>query len=455
MSDKKDAVERYVAGSIPGTQLALKMFEDFPASIGDAPQDVGFNKPQTLLEVSGLSMLGRKALNACYFLISDKLDQESNKYVVNLSYFKWLIRFVSSNNLDHLEECLVEAQQTTIQARAEDPEDRSKKVWASVQLIGKVSIGRGKLFFEVDPAVKALIKEPNFKSFLSLRIVSAFKKRYAGELYEKLLHHREAMWTPWIEVEEFSPLWVALKGGAKEYKYLNRDVLTPCIEEINRISDLYVTQETETEDGSKKVLRFRFKIEPNPDGEMVIGAKEKSQIKELFEILSGEFGLSDRQIEDVQAMESGANIEKLMSAIEYTRSEIKKGKVKIPAKYLLSALDGGWKLPRAPKQGLLIDHDNQTDQKPKEPAAPKATPGVDTFLCGAKTDNASALELWNEWRRSTPAMVWIKRFSLTEDFAKGLEVDDVRAAFDAFLEKKSKAFLLAAGPSKKGAKKAT
>lgn len=327
-------------------QLALSLFQDFPEGIQYAPKDVGYSKPKTLIQVSSVSLLARRALNACYFLVSDTTS-ETDIYTVNLAYFKWLIGFDSRNSM-YLKKALTECQQSAVSALVADPRSPAREAWVSVPLIGKVGVSGGQLMFYLDPTIKKLIKNPDQFSYLSLRILAAFTSQYALELYEKLLPYLEQGVTPWIRIEDIDKEWIELKGEQTEFKYINRDVLTPAITQINKISNIFVELDTRKAPGSRKVAEIRFIVRENPDGEMVIGADKRAKLKELHEILTDEFGLSPSQLDAVANSENGQSIEKLWSAVEYTRSRIEGGaKIGVPAKYLLAALDGGWSVPKA------------------------------------------------------------------------------------------------------------
>ena len=429
---------------IPSNQMALQLFQDFPASIKDADKDIGYNKPKTLIQVSSLSLLARRSINAFYFLVYDA-QEEAEAQVANLSYFKWLIGF-DSRNISHLKKGIEEAQKTLVQVSVYDEKSPEKEKWLSVALVGKVAIANGKIAFSVDSAVRNLIKNPDQFSYLSLRILSAFTSQYAMEIYEKLLSYQKDGVTPWMTLETFDTDWVKLKGDQREFKYINRDIISPALAQINDISNLSVKIEPKKAVGSRKVTEFRFRISDNPTGKMVIGADDRIRLKEMFQILTNEFGLSDPQIESIVNISP----EKIWSAIEYTRSRVASGvRIGIPAKYFLSALEGGWNVPKgrlAAPETPAVKKEKEKKEKANRKAVmdesaksvSKGAEIVEEFLEAAvNVDNKQhAVDAWIEFLSSPGAKLLGKNAVISEDYEVELKNKKIRMAFAGFLSAK-------------------
>lgn len=438
MSDLPSASKDEPVKVVPSTQLALKLFEDFPGAITDADTDVGYNKPKTLIQVSALSFLSRKALNACYFLVSDM--EQDGLTIANLAYFRWLIGFDSRNSA-YLKKALKEAQKSTVEISVIDPNNPEKDVWLSVPLLGKVAISGGQIAFDIDRSIRNLIRNPEQFSYLSLRILASFTSQYASELYEKALPFLHEGTTPWIKVEDIGKNWISLKGDQTEFKYINRDVLTPAIKQINEMSNITISIEKKKAPGSLKVLSIRFVISENSEGKMVIGADYRSKLKELHNILREEFGLSDSQIEQIAESSNGQSVEKLWSAIEYTRSRIESGaKIGIPAKYLMSALEGGWTAPKIRKPSLIFD-EGSTEKKfggtlPKiDPLERESLIGE--FLSSFMKEPNFCANTWAAFLKTTQAKLLANhKGSITTNYQRSLEDEDVRVVFAVFLKKK-------------------
>jgi hypothetical protein len=433
---------------VPANQLALQLFQDFPTLV-QADKDIGYHKPKTLIQVSSLSLLSRRAINACFFLISDTAD--ADMHTASLPYFKWLIGFDSKNS-SYLKKALTEAQKSLVQVSVVDSRS-DKEAWMSVPLLGKVAMANGQIAFSVDSSVRKLIRNPDQFSYLSLRILAAFTSQYALELYEKLLGYHTDGATPWISIDDFDKDWVTLKGDQREFKYINRDIITPAISQINEISNLRVELDTRKAPGSRKITEFRFKISDNPTGKLVIGSDDRAKLKELYLTLTEEFGLSESQLESISEMST----EKIVAAIEYTRSRSAAGvRIGIPAKYLLSALQGGWTVPKSSSKQLFQITDSPQAKTEKEKTAQekkraaleesvsaqfKASDSiVNEFLAAAEGEgnHQHAISAWADFLTSPAAKFIGKKKAIGDDFVVALEDSRVRGAFAGYLDSKRK-----------------
>lgn len=430
---------------VSSNQLALQFFEDFPLGITTATQDVGYNKPKALIQVSSLSLLSRRALNALYFLISDSKNED--QYLANLNYFKWLIGY-DSNNSAYLKKAFREAQQSAIDVSTVDTRYPDRESWISVPLLGKVGISNGQIAFTVDPSVKKMIVNPEQFSYLSLRILASFTGQYVIELYEKLLTYLDHGVTPWFAVENIDKELIAMKGGQKEFKYINRDVITPSITQINELSNIKAVLETQTAPGSRKISHIRFIVQNNPNGQMVIGSDIRMKMQELHQVLSDEFGLSEKQIEHVAQLPNGQSVEKLWSSIEYVRSRIESGaKIGILAKYLMAALDGGWSVPK----GKLVTDEGSLDlAAPTTPKKKLTTPPdlssdvvdglIMSFFASFMDDGpASLATTWGAFLASTAGkQLSNNKGGLSRNYERELKGSDqdIRLAFAKWFQKR-------------------
>lgn len=418
-----------------GSQLALQLFEDFPDGIVSVDQEIGYSKPKTLIQVSNLSLLTRRALNACYFLVADTQDSEDS-YTVNLAYFKWLIGFESKNH-KYLKDALSDAQRALVQVQISmtGEHDVERDYWTSVALLGPVTIGNGMLQFSVDKKIRAQIKNPRWSSYLSLRILAAFSSQFATEIYEKLLEFLEEGASPWIRVEDFGQ-WVNTKKKL-EFKYIRRDLIDPALEQINRISDIRVTLEVGKDPGQRRVSKFRFLIEANQEGTMVLGSESRGRMRTIINTLKDEFGLSDRQIESI--IDGDISIEKLQSAIDYTRYRINNDKAKpvvLVPKYFLSALENGYRLPKISLDGHIDGKEKNlplTVDQVKEKAF--STPMVAEFLRLSDSDPTNTQDIWNAYCASIAGKLIAKKTDISS-FREALQYKNVARSFEGFLSGK-------------------
>jgi len=355
-------------------QLALDIFsslEPRDQSIEESTQEIGFRKNNLFLEITGLGLTARRAIDVAYFIVSQPNDEnelyESHayRYSVDQKFFKWLMG-TSSRNWSHLKSVLREAQGAAIEitsnpvstehlltegaAQAEPTPHRTSTgkqdgvgvKWGAVPLIGAVAIHSGKVMFEVNPTLAKHIKNPKNYHFLSLRNV--FRSLYAKLLYDLLLPYIGNGVTPWLEVDA---LRKAVGGTAKsydQYKFFRQHVLVPAVNEVNTLTDLIVETETRNIPHTKKVghVRFRMKVDA--------GAVQDSnqRLKDLYLILRNEFGITGKQIDEILAKGSEWPTERIYDAIEYTRNRLRHNKVRhSPGGYLMKAVREGYKLGTA------------------------------------------------------------------------------------------------------------
>lgn len=431
--------------------MALQLFNDLsPAntSIADSPTDVGFNINQVLVDVKDLSLLSRKALIGCYFLAATSPRNPEGAYDYDLGFFKWLINYSSSNNLAHLKRVLREAQKAAIEINLLDPNHPAKDKWASVPLMGIVTIQGGRIAFKLPNELVAGMSNPDgIMMYLSLRIQANFNSIYAQTLFAKVVPLKGSGCTPWMSLPDFSK-WMNIDqyDWAKEYKYLNRDVIKVALEQINKHSDIFLTLETRTGAGTRRVEFIRFIIEPKSDASSwsssVNGVLSE---KEIYDVLTGEFGMPPKDLDKVMANRDKWSNAKLLEAIAYTRNRMKDTTLEFlrrPGNYFVNALENGYKLiSPAQKKADVADLEFERNQraeiqaKAESKKAKKMLSDVDKTMVAFETlDTETQNTLWAKYVRS-PAKAIIKSVEKVENDGEPMErtallsVERVRTGF--------------------------
>ena len=317
-------------------QLALSLFESL-APVGKdvtkANADIGFRRNDIFVEIVDLSLVARRAIDVAYFIVAQTPTIEKN-YVVDLGFFRWLM-CTSSKNRHHLRSILREGQKAAIQVNDIDLENPDNDRWVSVPLLGPVGISNGKLFFEVHEKLQAEIANPASSHFLSLRFV--FKSLHAKIIYDRIQPFLASGATPWYELATMRK-WLNITGKSyEEFKNLKRNVIEVALKQINELSNLTVTFDTQNVPGSKKIDKIRFRVVVRAGIEATNTAM--MVLKSLYETLQGEFGLSREQLNEIMANRDEWTDERLQQAMDYTRFNIEQGKVKKSASgYLMKAL---------------------------------------------------------------------------------------------------------------------
>lgn len=343
-------------------QLALAFFEDFAPlskSIADAPAEIGFSRNNILVEIEDLSLATRRALDAAYFIVS--LEESVNKaYEVDLNFFQWLMAY-SSNNRKHFRALMVEAQKAVIQVQETDSDNDQNDRWGAVQMLGAVKIYRGKLVFEVHESLQRAIKNPVSSHFLSLRLI--FSSLHAKILHDRLLPCVAEGVTSWISVQELRRWLSCTSKTYDEFKYIRRDVLEPAIKQINTMSSITVSLDTRNLPGTKKIgeVRFRMKADQHATSSMA----PMLVLKELYDILNKEIGLSTAQFSEIISNREAWTDARIRQALEYTRFSFRRGKVnRSVSGFFMRALKDGYNVGSA-DLALLEGSANLQEVKPK------------------------------------------------------------------------------------------
>jgi len=392
-------------GDTTPLQLALDIFsalEPYDKGIAESTQEIGFRKNNLFLEITGLGLTARRAIDVAYFIVSqpndenDLYESHAYRYSVDQNFFKWLMG-TSSRNWRHLRGVLREAQAAAIEITSgPDPADadwaneagstepgvlapvrpkvNDNSKWGSVQLIGTVSIHSGRVNFEVNPTLAKHIKNPQSYHFLSLRYV--FRSLYAKTLYDLLIPYVSVGMTPWLELEELRNSLGSTKKLYDQYKFLRHYVLAPAVAEINELTDLRVDIETRSVPGSKKIGYVRFKMQRD---ESVAFRDPNQELKELYLVLRNEFGIVSKQFDEILTHREEWTHERIYDAIEYTRYMLRKGQVKFsPGGYLMKALREGYKLGSAQLELEVVSQQQAQKEaarlQPPDPYAKESLP---------------------------------------------------------------------------------
>jgi len=360
-------------------QLGFDIFNAVRGEMGaatpitESSREIGYRKTNVLIDVSPLTLLARRAINALWLTVSENPDL--SHYDIELGYFKWLAKFETSNNLAHLKKALRECQSASVQVSVDDTDGDPQ--WASVPLLGSVGISGGRVVFKVDEMIRRQLKDPQRYTYLSLRM-SAALSNYAYILYERLSSLRFMGTTEWIPLDVVRK-WVNADSvkSLTEYKQFKRLVLDKSTEQINELTDLYVEFETKTTPGSRRVAALRFKLRDNAKGKLVLDFAHPHELKDLYETLVKGFGLSKRQLNEIIGNREVNTDERIRKAIELVKHRVRVGGVKSPGAYLMRAIKEGWELSEIEREIA---------------AGKKVEPGQPIQIAPAELEFASSLE---------------------------------------------------------------
>lgn len=334
--------------SVP-QQLVFEVFKDLSSNdkgIDESPTEIGFKKANALFDVGEMGVLARRLLDVAYFFASDAIERAaktgqpvSDTFDTHLDYFKWLMKYESNNHM-HLKKCIREAQRSAIEVVSPDQPDQ----YISVPLLGTAGIANGRFVFQLPKALRHLLSGPQNRSFLSIRITAAFTTAYAHALYGFLLLNRDKEQTDWILLDELRDIMSATAKSLQTFKDFKRYALENAIQQINAFSDIFVTYETRTGNGTRKITHVRFAIAPNEAGFRRLLQSVGSARQEIFNILVDEFGLAQSELDEIVKAGDAWSDDRLLAAIEFTRHRCKGGTIKYPGAFLMKAIREGLKV---------------------------------------------------------------------------------------------------------------
>jgi plasmid replication initiation protein len=375
----------------PPQQMVFQLFQEMFATdqaITEANHEIGYNKSNVLIDVSDLTMLSRRAVNACHFIAAQD-PEKSDLFEVDLDYFKWLINFNKSQNHTHLKKSLREAQKAAAQVNIIDIDNPKKDRWISVQLLGTTAIANGRLAFRIPQELRNELANPESYTFISMRISNAFTTRYAFDIYEKLSRNRLKGGTDWMTLDFFKEsLKISDVKTLSEFKNLRRYVLDPSIEQINELSDIRVSYETRSGGGTRKITHIRFRVEPNPEGKLNLRTDYRQQLtNDIYEVLTREFGLTEENLAEMMEQRESWDNKRILDAIELTRDRIKKKvgpRIKYPGLYLMNAIRKGLALSQAERDQditpLSLEMKEKVDEKHQQESSNAAKEGLRLFM---------------------------------------------------------------------------
>jgi plasmid replication initiation protein len=431
-------------------QLALALFEDYSPrgdSVTNAPNDLGFRRSNAFVKIVDLSLAGRRLVDVAYFLVAE--DSETRReYRVDFGLFKWLM-CTTSNNRRHLTKLIREAQKAAIELTEVDVNDPARERWGAIPLMGAAFVDSGEFIFSIDDRLQRAIKNPTASHFLSLRYV--FRSIHSKVLFDRLQPFMADGVTPWFEVGALRAWMDCEKKTYDLFKHFRNKVLDPAISEIREVTGVQVEMLTNNVPGSKRIgqLRFRLQASQPSDAQKTV----LIVLKSLYETLRKEFALTQDEFNEIITNRSVFTDERINQAIEYTRHNVKIGKVKLRAGgYFMKALREGYLLGELDKQihqqSLALESAQQTATQHAEAREERLEAAAETrarqeadfgWACYSELTADEQSDMVGAFCRSQAARLVARRIKVeAKDLPSHLNDAGVRRAFGAFVAGKAK-----------------
>lgn len=214
-----------------------------------------------------LTLVQRKLANALLHSAYDTLLTKRT-HTIPVFIMCAMVGWDASNHIDHLKEALLALQQTTIQFNLRED---GHEVWESMSMLSYAQIKNGICTYRYDEALAEKLYDPSMFAMINLRVQRQLDTAYALNLYENLyrfINTNQGSTGEW-SLELFRKIIGATANYYDDYRELNRKIIKPSLQKINRDTDIEATVETIKK--SRQVIGLKFFVrEKNKEEKDVI-----------------------------------------------------------------------------------------------------------------------------------------------------------------------------------------
>lgn len=253
---------------------------------------------------------------------------------------------VERNNLPYIKAAFRSLMDIKLEWSVFDSENRED--WTTATAIASANIKGEYAYYSYAPEVSKKLFDPRISAIINLLVQNLFNSAYALSLYENALRYRD---DPEFKEKDGSPVWIPLdifkillgatSKAYEEFKEFNRAVLTPAIEEVNKVSNIRVKPEFKRE--KRKVVAIRFEVTSSSQALLDLRGGDNSTTVYSFELFKRirDFGIGESQ---AKALAIEFDEERINRALDYVEQRVQAGKVKAEAAagYAVRAIQGGW-----------------------------------------------------------------------------------------------------------------
>lgn len=305
-----------------------------------------------------LTLTQRKMVNVLLLnAYDDLLEKKTHELPVNLLFE--MLEWTKSNNITLLKQLLSDLATTKVEFDVlADPKKKRAASWGVMSFLSYGGIENGVCYYRYDQALAERFYDPEIYAIINISQQNKFKGNYALNLYENCMRYKKIGHTGWWELPRFRKLVGASNDIYLEFKYLRRDVIAPCVREINKVSDILVEPEYR-KDGGRAVTHIRFLVRENPQGQLLKNepTDEYDEIRKSAAFLKlREHGVGERLAISWIAERGEDRINKVVEYVEH--KEQKKLIKKNTAGYIRTVIEDGGELPtdrEAKKQAQAQD----------------------------------------------------------------------------------------------------
>jgi hypothetical protein len=221
-----------------------------------------------------LTLTQRKLVNALLYNAYEELLSEDT-HSIPVSLLSEMIGF-DSRNQAHLRQAIRGLTETSVEW--DILEDDGTSVWEVSSLLSSARIRAGVCTYRYDKGLAEKLKHPDIYSKINLSVIRELRSSHALSLYENCYRYVDIGHTGWWDLDVFRKL-MSVDGLAsyQEYKILKRDLITPSMREINKLSNIQVEMQTRRDGRSVSGVRFLVKYNKQLS---LVGMEEEDEISE-------------------------------------------------------------------------------------------------------------------------------------------------------------------------------
>lgn len=235
-----------------------------------------------------LTLLQRKIANILLLnAYEDLLTAESHAIKV-----KQLATIAGFDSKDYavLKDALVKLTETSIEWNIMDED--GTEAWGVSSMLAQAHIKGGVCEYIYSPMLRKKLYNPEVYARINLAIQKKFTSGYALALYENCVRYRSTGSTGWLELGLFRRLMGVEDSEYEDFKYLNKRVIKPAVEQVNESSDILLDTELKRE--KRRVTGLRFIVKNNPQSHHQVSVKE--QILKEIEVTAREHPVQESTV---------------------------------------------------------------------------------------------------------------------------------------------------------------
>ena len=294
-----------------------------------------------------LTLLQRKLSNVLLLNAYDNL-LVNRTHRIDIKMLSLILGY-NSRDMDTLKDALRGLVNTTLEWNILNEKGQEK--WGISSLLAYGEIEGGICAYEYSAALASRLYNPDIYSNINLGIQRQFTSGYTLALYEncyRFYKPGEKRSTGWWQLETFRVLMgVDDNQYYHQFKELNRKIIKPSIDEINKTSNILIASELKRE--KRYVTAIRFMLEDNSQFSISPEENEDDRIKNLSVFNR----LIEREISERLAIQwiKQHGEEYIAQKMDYTDSQEETGRIKgTPSGFLVSAVTNDYQPPEEQKK---------------------------------------------------------------------------------------------------------